>query len=46
MFTNDLEKLIPEMRGYARMLCGNRDLADDIVDAGGCRLHLLSLHII
>lgn len=31
MFTNKLEKLIPEMRGYARMLCGSRDLADDIV---------------
>ena len=31
MFTTELEKLIPEMRGYARMLCGGRDLANDIV---------------
>ena len=31
MFTTELESLLPEMRGFARMLCGNRDLADDIV---------------
>lgn len=31
MFTIDLEKIIPELRAYARMLCADRDLADDIV---------------
>lgn len=31
MFTKELETLMPELRGFARMLCGNRDLADDIV---------------
>lgn len=31
MFTKDLEALLPELRGFARMLCGDRDLADDIV---------------
>lgn len=31
MFTQDLEALIPELRAYARMLCANRDFADDIV---------------
>lgn len=31
MFTHDLEALIPELRAYARMLCANRDFADDIV---------------
>ena len=31
MFTQDLESLIPELRAYARMLCADRDLADDIV---------------
>ncbi len=31
MFTQDLESLLPELRAYARMLCADRDLADDIV---------------
>ena len=31
MFATDLEKLLPEARAYARMLCGDRELADDIV---------------
>ncbi|MEP1142585.1 MAG: RNA polymerase sigma factor [Henriciella sp.] len=31
MFTTDLERVIPELRAYARMLCADRDLADDIV---------------
>ncbi|MEM1148614.1 MAG: sigma-70 family RNA polymerase sigma factor [Pseudomonadota bacterium] len=31
MFTEALEKIIPEIRGYARMLCGDRERADDIV---------------
>lgn len=31
MFTQELETLMPELRGFARMLCGDRDLADDIV---------------
>ena len=31
MFTTELETLLPELRGFARMLCGDRDLADDIV---------------
>lgn len=31
MFTNQLEEMIPHLRAYARMLCRNRDMADDIV---------------
>ncbi|MEM1088522.1 MAG: sigma-70 family RNA polymerase sigma factor [Pseudomonadota bacterium] len=31
MFTTELEKMIPHMRAYARMLCRNRDMADDVV---------------
>ena len=31
MFADELEKLLPEIRAYARMLCVDRDLADDIV---------------
>jgi RNA polymerase sigma-70 factor (ECF subfamily) len=31
MFTDELEAILPEIRAYARMLCSNRDLADDIV---------------
>ena len=31
MFTNELESILPEIRAYARMLCSNRDTADDIV---------------
>ena len=31
MFTDKLESILPEIRAYARMLCSNRDTADDIV---------------
>lgn len=31
MFTDELETIIPELRAYARMLCSNRDMADDVV---------------
>lgn len=31
MFTTDLENVIPELRAYARMLCRDRDMADDVV---------------
>lgn len=31
MFSQELERLIPELRAYARMLCADRDRADDIV---------------
>lgn len=31
MFTDELEAILPEIRAYARMLCSNRDMADDIV---------------
>nr|WP_070960275.1 sigma-70 family RNA polymerase sigma factor [Hyphomonas sp. Mor2] len=31
MFTDELEGILPEIRAYARMLCSNRDMADDIV---------------
>ncbi|MEL6693979.1 MAG: sigma-70 family RNA polymerase sigma factor [Pseudomonadota bacterium] len=31
MFADELEKLLPEIRAYARMLCVDRDLSDDIV---------------
>lgn len=31
MFTDELESILPELRAYARMLCSNRDTADDIV---------------
>lgn len=31
MFADELEKLLPEVRAYARMLCMDRDLSDDIV---------------
>lgn len=31
MFTDELESILPEIRAYARMLCSNRDTADDIV---------------
>lgn len=31
MFTTALEKTLPELRAFTRMLCGNADLADDIV---------------
>lgn len=31
MFTDELETILPEIRAYARMLCSNRDMADDIV---------------
>ncbi|MEM7330012.1 MAG: sigma-70 family RNA polymerase sigma factor [Pseudomonadota bacterium] len=31
MFATDLEKIIPELRGFARMLCGDVARADDIV---------------
>lgn len=31
MFADELEKLIPEIRAYARMLCMDRDVSDDIV---------------
>lgn len=31
MFTTELEKMIPHLRAYARMLCRNRDMADDVV---------------
>lgn len=31
MFTNELEKIIPELRAFARMLCHDKDMADDVV---------------
>lgn len=31
MFTTDLENVIPDLRAYARMLCRDRDMADDVV---------------
>lgn len=31
MFADELEAILPEIRAYARMLCSNRDMADDIV---------------
>lgn len=31
MFTTKLEKTLPELRAFTRMLCGSADLADDIV---------------
>lgn len=31
MFADELEKLLPEIRAYARMLCLDRDVSDDIV---------------
>ena len=31
MFTTELEKTIPHLRAYARMLCHDRDMADDVV---------------
>ena len=31
MFAADIEKIIPDLRGFARMLCGDRERADDIV---------------
>ena len=31
MFTDELETVLPELRAYARMLCANRDTADDVV---------------
>lgn len=31
MFAADIEKIIPELRGFARMLCGDQVRADDIV---------------
>lgn len=31
MFADELEKLLPEIRAYARMLCVDRDLSDDSV---------------
>ncbi|MEO1662824.1 MAG: RNA polymerase sigma factor [Pseudomonadota bacterium] len=31
MFAKELEKLLPDARAFARMLCGDRELADDIV---------------
>lgn len=31
MFTQELETVLPELRGYARMLSSDRDVADDIV---------------
>ena len=31
MFSNDLEKYLPDLRAYARMLCGDIVRADDIV---------------
>lgn len=31
MFADELEKLLPEIRAYARMLCMDRDLSDDVV---------------
>jgi len=31
MFSEELEAILPEIRAYARMLCSNRDTADDIV---------------
>jgi len=31
MFTDELEVILPELRAYARMLCANRDMADDVV---------------
>ena len=31
MFAADIEKIIPELRGFARMLCGDQIRADDIV---------------
>ena len=31
MFTQELESVLPELRGYARMLSRDRDIADDIV---------------
>ena len=31
MFTEQLETVLPELRGYARMLSSDRDVADDIV---------------
>ncbi len=31
MFTDELETVLPELRAYARMLCSNRDMADDVV---------------
>jgi len=31
MFTEEIEKILPELRGFARMLCGDVARADDIV---------------
>ena len=31
MFSDQLESLLPDLRAYARMLCGDRERADDIV---------------
>lgn len=31
MFTNELEKTLPHLRAYARMLCHDKDMADDVV---------------
>lgn len=31
MFSDELEAVLPELRAYARMLCSNRDTADDVV---------------
>jgi len=31
MFTSELEKTMPHLRAYARMLCRDRDMADDVV---------------
>lgn len=31
MFAADIEKILPDLRGFARMLCGDRERADDIV---------------
>lgn len=31
MFATELEKRLPDLRGYTRMLCGDPELADDIV---------------
>lgn len=31
MFAADIEKIIPELRGFARMLCGDQVRADDVV---------------
>lgn len=30
-FADELERLLPELRAFARSLCRNRDLADDLV---------------